>query len=302
MFKTHRFLKRLAAVVAVFSLGIVLAACGQTSGQKKSGQINVVTSTDFYGEVARAVVGDKGTVKSIINKPSVDPHDYEPTPAVAKEVAGADVAVANGIGYDTWMNKLVSHGHDTTFLKVGENVMHKKDGDNPHLWYNPKTMPALANALAAKFGTLQPKNKAYFQKNAQKYIESLKPINAELDQLKATAKKTANKAVYVSEPVFDYAIEAMGFKVGNHGFEEAVENETDPSPKMLTDMHQGLKKRQVAFFVYNKQVTSKTVQNLVAMANENRVPVLKVTETLPAGHDYKSWMLDQYRALNQILK
>lgn len=295
-----KWFKRVAALIAVFSIGVILVGCGQSKKAADS-KINVVTSTDFYGEVARAVVGNKGTVKAVINKPAMDPHDYEPTPAVAKEVAKADVVVANGIGYDSWMNKLVTTDNKSGFVRVGEDVMHKQNGDNPHLWYDPATMPALANALAARFAKIQPKQKAYFEKNAKRYIQSLKPVQTELNQLKATAKVASNKAVYVSEPVFDYAIEAMGFKVGNHGFEEAIENGTDPTPSMLAAMHEGLKKRNVAFFVYNKQVDSKTVQNLVTMAKENQVPVLQVTETLPAHHDYKSWMLEQYQQLNSIL-
>ena len=306
MFRNNRVLKQLSALIVVLGLGLVLAACGQSSTKKSSGssndKISVVTSTDFYGEVAKAVVGNKGTVTSIIDKPSMDPHDYEPTTATGKKVASANVVIANGIGYDSWMNKLVSKDSKTDFIKVGESIMHKKNGDNPHLWYNPKTMPALAKALAAKFAKMQPKNKAYFQKNAEKYINSLKPVSAQLNQLKAKAAKSTNKNVFVSEPVFDYAIEAMGFKVGNKGFEEAVENETDPTPKMLAQMHKGLQNRKVAFFVYNKQVSSKTIENLAKMAKQNDVPVLEVTETLPAGHTYKTWMLDQYKALNNILK
>ncbi|WP_416353418.1 metal ABC transporter solute-binding protein [Agrilactobacillus fermenti] len=304
MSSLRRFLKFSLVAGLMLVVAVVATACGQSNSQasQKNQKISIVTTTDFYGEVAKAVVGNKGTVKSIINKPSVDPHDYEPTTNVAKEVSKADIAIANGIGYDPWMNKLAKNSDKLQYIKVGENIMGKKTGDNPHLWYNPATMPKLANDLAKQLGKKQPKNKAYFKKNAQKYIASLKPVNDEINQLKQKAASAPNKAVYVSEPVFDYAIDAIRFKVGNEKFEQATENESDPSPKVVKEMQDGIKAKKIAFFVYNKQVDSKVVNNFVKLAQDNKVPVLKVTETLPAKMDYKQWMLSQYKDLNQILE
>lgn len=294
--------RSLVLVLVITMVALTLSACGsKQSTATKNGKISIVTTTDFYGEVAKAVVGNKGTVKAIINKPSMDPHDYEPTTQTAKLVSSANLLVANGIGYDPWMNKLASNAKDAAYIKVGEDVMSKKSGDNPHLWYNPATMPKLANALAKELGKQQPKNKAYFQKNAKQYIASLKPVQNELNTLKKVANGLTNKSVYVSEPVFDYAIEAMGFKVGNAAFEKATENETDPSPKVIKAMQEGITAKQIAFFVYNKQVDSHTVNNFVKLSKAHDIPVLQVTETLPAHKTYKTWMLSQYQDLNSIL-
>lgn len=287
-------------------MGGILTACHSNSSNSHSSEINnrkikIVTSTDFYGEVAKAVVGDKGTVTSVINNPSVDPHDYDPTSKVASEVSKSDVVVASGIDYDPWMNKLVKNSNSSEFIKVGEDVMGKKSGDNPHIWYNPKTMPKYANYLADKLSKLQPKNKAYFHKNAQKYIKTLQPVNDEIKTLKQQSAQKQNKKVYVSEPVFDYAIESLGYQVADKDFENAVEKGTDPSAKQIQAMEQGIKKHEIAFFVDNKQVSDKTVANFVKLANESNVPVLKVTETLPSHMTYKEWMLSQYKQLSTIL-
>lgn len=298
---TSRLGRSLVAIVALIGVGAALTGCGKASTSSNGRKIDVVTSTDFYGGAAKAVLGNKGTVHSIINKPSVDPHDYEPTPAVAKQVHAADVTVANGIGYDSWMTKLTANSKATN-IKVGNNLMGKKDGDNPHIWYNPATMPKLANQLAATFAKSQPKNKAYFEKNAQTYIKSLKNIQTEITTIKQLAQKLPNKRVYVSEPVFDYALEATGFKVANKSFEEAIENESDPSPKSIAAMQAGIKHHKIAFFVNNSQVTSKTTQNIMDLAKANHVPVLQVTETLPADKNYDQWMMSQYQQLTKILK
>lgn len=292
-------IKFFTAILGVLFLGVFLTACGQK--QADNNKLKIVTTTDFYGEVAKAVVGNKGSVQSIIDKPGIDPHDYEPTTKIAKDVSSSDITIANGLGYDSWMNKL-SGKDSTSKILVGEDIMNKKTGDNPHLWYDPKTMPKLARYLAKELGKKQPKNKTYFQKNAENYIKSLKPVKSELNKLKQTAQNTSNKKVFVSEPVFDYSIKYMGFKVGNKDFEKAIENGTDPAPKVVKNMRQGISEQKISFLVYNSQSDSKTVDNMVKLANKNNIPVLKVTETLPAGKTYKEWMLSQYKNLNTILE
>ncbi|MGI3100532.1 metal ABC transporter solute-binding protein [Companilactobacillus alimentarius] len=292
--------KNILALFGLLLLTFIISGCSQKTN-KSSSKLEVVTTTDFYGEVAKAVVGNKGTVSSIIDNPNVDPHDYEPTTDIAKKVSRADITVANGLGYDSWMNKL-NQDDDSTFIKIGENVMDKKIGDNPHIWYEPQTMPKYAKYLAKELGKKQPKNKAYFEKNAQKYIDSLKPVQKELTKLKETSKKLKNKDVYVSEPVFDYSLKATGFKVGNKKFEAAIENGTDPSPKVIQQMEQGIKAKKVAFFVLNTQTDSKVINNLVTKAKQNKIPILHVTETLPKDTTYKQWMLSQYKELNTILQ
>lgn len=297
-FKKQKFLG------IILFLGLIIGIIVGCSNKKVSAttqKLNIVTTTDFYGEVAKAVVGDKGTFSSIINNPAIDPHDYEPTTKTAQIVSKADITVANGLGYDAWMNKL-NKKSDSSYIKIGENIMNKKVGDNPHVWYNPETMPKYAKYLATRLAKQQPQNKAYFEKNAEKYIASLKPVQTELTKLKLASNKAPNKNVYVSEPAFDYSIQATGFKVTNKKFEEAVENGTDPTPQTIQDMHQGIKNHQIAYFVFNTQTDSKLVNNLVILAKQNDIPVLNVTETLPKGKNYQQWMLMQYQALNKILQ
>ncbi|MFT8908199.1 MAG: metal ABC transporter solute-binding protein [Lentilactobacillus diolivorans] len=298
--KLFRFKTVLLAGLLIM-LAVVGAGCSQSSSPS-NGKIKITATTDFYGEVAKAVAGNKGTVNSVITNPNVDPHDYEPTTKVAKDVVGSKVVLANGIGYDGWMDKLVKNTKNVDYIKVGNDLMGKQNGDNPHLWYNPKTMPKVANTIATKLGKIQPKNKQYFKNNAKKYINSLKPVNTKIAQLKKVAATSKNKDVYTSEPVFDYALEAIGFKVGNPQFENDTEKGVDPSPQTIKTMQNGIKSHKIAFFVYNSQVDDKTVNNLVALAHKSNVPVLKVTETLPSGKNYKSWMVSQYSSLLQILE
>ncbi|MET1247210.1 metal ABC transporter solute-binding protein [Sporolactobacillus sp. STCC-11] len=292
---------------AAFLMGIIillvglLAGCGSSSASddKSSNKISIVAAEDFYGEVANAVGGKHVLVTSIINKPNMDPHDFEATPQTAKAVSSAKLVIYNGIGYDGWMEKLVSNQKSGNVIRVGEDVMNKKDGDNEHLWYQPDTMLALANHLADKLGKLDSANADEYKDNAAKYIASIKPIKDEVAKL---SKKSDNKLVDVSEPVFDYMLEALGYKVANNHFEQAVEEESDPSPKDIAQMQQDIEKKKIAFFVSNSQEMSPTVEKMVKLANKHHVPVIKVTETLPAGKNYKTWILDELKQIEEAQK
>nr|WP_229718005.1 zinc ABC transporter substrate-binding protein [Ligilactobacillus salitolerans] len=296
-------MKKVGTAAVVMLLAVLVTACGQKENSQSNGKINITATTNIYGEVARAVAGNKGNVKSIINDPDTDPHDYDPAPTDAQEVAKSQVVIANGLGYDAWVGNLVKNGNDDLqYVRVGETVLKQKKGDNPHIWYDPQTMPKLARNLAQRFGKLQPKNKAYFNRNAEKYIKSLAPVQQKMDQVKKTAQKQGKQEVYVSEPVFDYAIQAMNFTVGNKKFENDTEKGTDPAPSTIKAMQDGLKKKKIAFFVDNKQASSKTVSNFVELAQKNNIPILKVTETMPAKQNYRQWMVGQYDQLLKIMQ
>ncbi|MDS0490802.1 metal ABC transporter solute-binding protein [Lacticaseibacillus paracasei] len=295
-------MKRLLAGISVALLAIFAVACGSNGAAKQSSsngsKIQVVASLDFYGEVAKAVGGNKVSVQSIINNPAVDPHDYEPTTKVGKSVASADLVVASGIGYDGWMDKVVkSADKSKNYLRVADDLMNKKEGDNEHIWYDPRTMPKLANTLADKFAKKDPADKATFKANAKKYIASLDDLNTLINKLKS---KVNGQLVDVSEPVFGYALDYLGYKVNDDHFSKSTEDGTDYSAKDIHGIETDIKEKKIAFFVNNIQASSKTVNQLVKLAEQNNVPVLKVTETLPKGKNYRTWMISQYQQLEKI--
>lgn len=295
-------MKRLLAGISVALLAIFAVACGSNGAAKQpssnGSKIQVVASLDFYGEVAKAVGGNKVSVQSIINNPAVDPHDYEPTTKVGKSVASADLVVASGIGYDGWMDKVVkSADKSKNYLRVADDLMNKKEGDNEHIWYDPRTMPKLANTLADKFAKKDPADKATFKANAKKYIASLDDLNTLINKLKS---KVNGQLVDVSEPVFGYALDYLGYKVNDDHFSKSTEDGTDYSAKDIHGIETDIKEKKIAFFVNNIQASSKTVNQLVKLAEQNNVPVLKVTETLPKGKNYRTWMTSQYQQLEKI--
>lgn len=165
----------LLATIMIIVMGFALIK-GQHPSSKNSThrQITIVASTDFYAELAQAVVGSHGKATAIIKNQNISPEDYEPTTAVAKQVSQADIALANGLGYDTWLNKLAKASDQAALIRVGETVLKQKTGSNPHLWNNPETMIKTAQYLAKQLGKEDPTHKDDFQKKCQKIYCQLK--------------------------------------------------------------------------------------------------------------------------------
>lgn len=273
-----------------------LSACSTKKDENtRKHQVDIVTSTNIYANIAKNIVGKHGKVEAVINNGDTDPHDFEPTTGSAKKVANANIVIANGLGYDSWMTNL-ANANDIHVTKVGEQLMGLKQGDNPHIWYNLDMPQKYVAYLVKKASQIDPKHAPYFKNNAKMYlnkITTIKKLANKIDGQKA-------KPVYVSEPVFDYALERCHFKIGNHAFEEAVENETDPNAKVVHKMQMDIKQRKIAFFVNNIQASSSTVNNMVNLAKRSDVPVLDVRETMPNGVSYYHWMKSNYQKSFQI--
>ncbi|WP_273710002.1 metal ABC transporter solute-binding protein [Leuconostoc mesenteroides] len=282
-----------AIVVIVIGVALFRGNSSSSSNQK----ITIVASTDFYAEIAKTVVGEHGTATAIIKDANVSPEDYEPTTTVAKKVSGADIVLANGLGYDAWLNKLAKTSKNTKLIRVGEDVLNKKTGVNPHLWNDPETMSKTANYLATELGKKDPKNRDYYKKNAKKYVASLKPVN---DLITKISKKADGQTVAQTEPVFEYMLDALGYKIMDTDFSEAIEEGNDPSPATLAALKSAITNHKIAFFVNNAQTSSSTVSNLIDLAKKNDIPVVNVTETIPNGENYVSWKLKELKAIEKV--
>ena len=277
---------------------LLASACSNKDQAKtKSDKVSIVTTTNVYADIAKNVAGKYGCVQAIIKNGATDPHDFEPTTADAKKLTNANIIVANGLGYDSWMNKLASSVSKKPVL-VGEDLMGLKKGDNPHIWYDLDMPTKYVNYLVKRLSKLDKKHVAYFKKNGDKYLSKI----AKVKQIAKSADKKNNKPVFVSEPVFDYGLEEAGYKIGDKEFEEAIENGTDPSPKTINKMTNEIKDKKIAFFVNNTQASSSTVKTFVKLAKKNGVPVLNVRETIPNHMTYLDWMGENYQNLANISK
>lgn len=277
----------------IFFIGIILSACSGNKREFTTSGIKVGTTTNFYGNVARAVLGKRGQVVSIINSPDIDPHDFEPTIKTAKTVADSDIFLYNGVGYDTWVDNISGKNK----IAVGEDIAKVHDGENEHVWYKPAVMKKTALYLAAEYSQIQPQHKRYFYDNARRYN---KQINQLIQMEKQIRKHSKNQAVAVSEPVFDYSLEDMGYKISNQHFAQSIDEGTDPTYTDIKQLSSSIAQRKIAFFVYNTQSDGQIIDQMVQLCHKHHVPVVKVTETMPQGDNYISWMKEEYSQIQDI--
>ena len=261
--------------------------------------ISVVAAENFYGDLAEQVGGQSVTVTSVLSNPDQDPHLFEANPSTARALAAANVVIRNGVDYDPWMEKLLAADPSSGRVEiVAADLMGRKSGDNPHLWYDPGTMRAIAGALADRLSAVDPAEKAVFRRNAEAFDSALKPLDAKIVAMKA---KYAGVPVTASEPVFGLMAGLIGLDVRNTAFQLAVMNNTEPSPSDVAAFEDDLKTHRVKVMIYNAQADDQAVKRLVTLARDAQIPVVGVSETEPAGLTYQAWMLGQLDALDRAL-
>jgi len=272
---------------------------GLALAQPAKPKLTVVAAENFYGDLATQISGPTARVTSIMSNPDQDPHLFEASPSVARSLSGAGIVIMNGADYDPWMTKLLDAARSTSrTVIVAADLVGKKPGDNPHLWYDPATMAATARALAAALSQADPADQPEFERRLQAFTDSLKPLDADIADLH---RRFAGTPVTATEPVFGYMATALGLTMRNERLQLAVMNDTEPSASDVAAFETDLRLHRVRVLLYNSQATDTAAQRLLRIAKQAHVPVVGVTETEPAGKTYQRWMTDQLDALDAAL-
>lgn len=316
------------ALAATAALTLALAGCAQGAAPETV-TLSVVTSTDVYASIASAVAGDRAEVTAIIYSPVVDPHSYEPSARDRLALTGADIVVANGGGYDPFIDALLDDDpaqrvivavtlsdvwEDSSPASVasdapGEPGEHEGDaghadhggeGDvNEHVWYDFETVTTVASAIAVALTELDPEGLSHYAKNADAFIADVEGLAADAEGL---ARGGGEWHVVMTEPAPQYLVDAIGaHNVTPAAFTRAVEGGFDVPPAALLEVLQRLEGGGVDVVLWNEQTSGPQLERVVETARERGIPVVSVTETLPAGVDYVGWMAANLRALEEAL-
>jgi zinc/manganese transport system substrate-binding protein len=261
--------------------------------------IHVVAAENFYGDIAQQIGGPTVKVTSILSNPDTDPHLFEASPSVARSLSDAQIVIYNGIDYDPWMADLLdaSKAPDRKSIVVAD-LIGKKSGDNPHVWYDPATMVALARAMKDALVAADPANQAEYEKRLTAFEDSLKPVQDKIGELK---RRSAGVPVTATEPVFGYMFGALGMVVRNEPFQLAVMNDTEPSPSQIAAFEDDLKAGKVKLLVYNSQASDPLAERMLKLARAAKIPVVGATETEPPGSTYQAWMTKELVAVDKAL-
>ncbi|WP_307857292.1 metal ABC transporter solute-binding protein, Zn/Mn family [Mycobacterium sp. SM1] len=254
-----------------------------------------------YANVISQIGGQYVSVTAIMSNPNTDPHTFEADPKVAQTVSAARLIVQNGLGYDDFMTKIErdSGGANRQVIDVQKLLGLPDSTPNPHLWYRPATMPAVAKAIAHDLSAIDPAHRAYFEHNVTAFDDSLTPWTRAIAQLKAAYP---GAAVATTEPVADYLLQAAGIKnLTPWAFQADIMNGTDPSPQDVAIEKSLFTEHKVQAFVYNHQVTDSLTRSLEQLATQSGIPIVGVYETMPAGYDYQTWMTAEVSALRNAI-
>ncbi|HUN43528.1 MAG TPA: zinc ABC transporter substrate-binding protein [Acetobacteraceae bacterium] len=262
-------------------------------------RIAIVAAENFYGDVAAQIGGPDVTVHSILTNPDQDPHLFEASPSVGRDLSAARIVIYSGIDYDPWMPKLLHATHASgRQVIVVANLVGGKPGDNPHIWYEPATMPALAGRLAAELIADDPAHKAGYQQRLARFKESMQPV---LKNVAALRHRLAGTPVIATEPVFGYIFAALGMDVRDMPFQIAVMNNTEPAASNVAAFENDLRNHRVRLMVYNSQASDPIAARMMRLARQSHVPVVGATETEPPGKTYQAWMLSELDAVDHAL-
>jgi zinc/manganese transport system substrate-binding protein len=289
--------------VAALAAALLAAACSASDSPAGAhGRIVAVGAENEYANVISQVGGKYVSVAAVESNPNTDPHTFEASPSVSQEVSAAQLVVQNGVGYDSYMNKIEAASPDPKrkVIEVQTLLGLPDSTPNPHLWYSPATMPAVAKAIAADLSALQPSHAGYFKANAARFTASLRPW------LRAIAAFRANYGgtpVATTEPVGDYLLQAAGTRnLTPFQLQADIMNGVDLPAQYVSLEDNLFKAHLVKVFVYNQQVVDSTTQSFLATARRYGIPVVGVYETMPTpGYDYQSWMLAEVHALQRAV-
>ncbi|WP_043806171.1 metal ABC transporter solute-binding protein, Zn/Mn family [Paenarthrobacter aurescens] len=325
----RRSAARLSVAASAALAALMLSSCAGTAGANNassSGAIEVVTSTNVYGDVVKAIGGDKVNVSAIITKTSQDPHSYEASAQDKLVISKAKLVVENGGGYDEFLHKIADetkvghenmisaveisglapeeegHGTDSKSAEAHSEDEHAHDhGDfNEHVWYSLDAMGKLADAVAVKLGTLDAGSASTFTANADTFKAKLAELNGQLAAVKAA---NDHAPVAVTEPVPLYLLEAAGLENKTpEAYSAAIEEETDVPAAVLKETTDLVSAKSVRFLAYNQQTEGPQTEAVKRAADTAGVPVVNFTETLPDGKDYLQWMTDNVESISTALK
>jgi zinc/manganese transport system substrate-binding protein len=297
------------AGVVVLTVGLGLAACS-TSNASGSGPsheggsarvVRVVAAENFWGSIAGQIGGFHAHVVSIITNPNTDPHAYEPTAADARTLAGAQLVVENGIGYDPWVTRLLGADQGgQTVLDVG-SLLGIAVGGNPHRWYSPTDVQEVVSEMVTDYQHLDPTDRAYFARQGTQFeTAALAPYHQAIAAIRSRYRGTP---VGASESIFAMLAPALGLDlVTPPSFLDDISEGNDPSVADKETIDNQIKRHLIDIYVYNSQNVTPDVQAQLVEVKAAGIPVATITETLqPADVSYQTWQLRQLRGIEAAL-
>lgn len=251
----------------------LFSVLGGVPARAQEGKLPVVASFSILGDFVGRIGGDRVAVKSLVG-PNGDAHVYEPTPADAREVAGAKLIVANGFGFEGWLEKLArASGTKAPIIAATRGITPREMEDDdakpvggkkpivtdPHAWQavgNAKVYIAnIRDALIAA----DPEGKAVYEANAASYTAEISALDAEV-RAAIAAVPEGKRRVITSHDAFGYFAAAYGIEFLAP---QGVSTEGEASSKVVAKLIRQIKAEKITA-VFMENMTDKRLVDRIA--------------------------------------
>jgi zinc/manganese transport system substrate-binding protein len=198
------------------------------------------------------------------------------------------------------MDKILSSAPNSQRLLLkGYDLAPTHLPENEHVWYSFDNVAVIAQAIATDFKKLDPADAATFDTNLQTFKQSLQPLQQKVAAIKA---KFSGTPVGLTETIYLYQSQQEGLNVLTpFEFEKSIAEGNDPSADTVITATNQINNHQIKVLIYNQQTVTPVTTNLENLAKAKNIPIVPVTETMPVGKTYQTWMLDQLNALQTAL-
>ncbi len=291
-FRSELRMRKPTVLAAIMLLALPLTA-------QAAGPISVVAAENFYGDVAGQIGGPGVRVTSILSNPDQDPHLFEASPSVARDISAAGIVVYSGIDYDPWMEKLLSAARSRSRRTiVVAPLAARRTGDNPHVWYDVETMLTYAAVLTEALAGEDPGGAPGYRDRLARFQRSVQPVEARIASLR---DRLAGTRATATEPIFGYMFASLGMRSLEPSFQMSVMNGTEPSAADVAAMENDFTSHRVRLLVYNSQASDPVAARMGSLARAAGIPVVGATETEPRGESYQAWMTSELDAVDHAL-
>ncbi len=299
----------LAGAMAAVVIAFCSTGCRRPAGQNGqggspagAGRLQIVAAENFWGSLAAQLGGTNAQVVSIVFDPNADPHEYASRAVNARQCADADYVIINGAGYDSWSQRLLEAGAGNPRRKVLDvaDLLGKKNGDNPHFWYDPDDVNRVVEQMEKDMISLDPAKADYYRQRDDALRSSLAQYQNRIASIRRQFKGTK---VAATEDIFVYLAEAADLNlISPPAFMQAVAEGNDPPVQSVIEFQNQIKSGEPAVLVFNQQTVTPLSDGMKKLAADNGIPVVGITETVqPPDASFQEWMNAELIALENAL-
>ena len=283
------------SISLVVLLTISMFAFGTEINNDKNEKLTLAATFWPVYDLARAVVGDKGSVYSLVPS-GVEPHDYEPSSGDIQKLNNADIFVTLGIEFEEFEEDLVNSvnpnvkvvpaGSGISLIKLSDEHEdeHHHSGEDPHIWLSPRNAQLMAQNIMNGLVSSDSSNVEYYEQTGKKLIEDLKMLDEEFEIGLSFCEKDV---ILVNHNAFSYLARDYGFTTIEIS---GLEPEAEPTPQQLAELIEEAEEHNLKYVFYEELVDSRIAETIANEVGAQTLELNPLEGTSDSSATYLSLM------------